>query len=165
MNKIIFFPMIAVFAILVAASIAPLQLYPKASGEIQQVRPVFRWIGSAQKILVDDNYEFTSPIVEEVDGNSHQLQSKLNFTTYYWKLIGNRESKTRQFTVNSVVALSLKEKENAYELTNVGTSDLDIEKQESKGSIWKITGNLILRQNESVALKLKNSTLLVAKQR
>ena len=164
MNKTIFFLIGILLIVLIAKSMAPLQIYPKNLAEIRDTRPVFKWVGSAEKIIVDDNLEFTSPIIENVHGNSHQLEKILNFTTYYWKLAGSKESKTRQFTVNSVVALSLKEKEDIYELTNVGTSDLDIEKQE-KDSFWKITGNLILKQNETISLKLKNSTLLVARQR
>ena len=139
------------------------QIYPENNSIITERLPTFKWFGNADKIIIDDNDEFVSPIIEDVVGNSYQIKNKLNFTTYYWKLIGKKGTSVWQFKIDSLVALRLKNESNLYNLSNIGNTNLDVEIQENKGS--KITGRITLEQNETKQFEIKNSTLFVAKQR
>jgi len=92
----------------------------------------------------------------------------LNFKTYYWKLTGDKNSSVLQFTIDSIVALELKNQTNLYSITNVGTTDLDVEAVElveEYPSVWKITGNLLLKLNETKQLNVKNKTIFIGRQR
>ena len=89
----------------------------------------------------------------------------LVFTTYYWKLTGNADSSASQFEVDSVVALELKNGEHASNVTNTGTTDLDVEVVEENHSIWRVTGNFILKLKETKQLPAKNKTIFVGRQR
>ena len=91
-------------------------------------------------------------------------EDKLNFTTYYWKLTGKKNSSVSQFKVDSIVALELKNQTNLYSITNVGTADLNVESVEEYPSAWKITGNLILKLNETNQINVKNKTIFVGRQ-
>ena len=154
-----------------------IQIYPKNNSIITERQPTFVWIGKANKLIIDDNEEFVSPIVENIKGNSsprglwndsdkiYQIKDALNFTTYYWKLTGSTNSSVLQFRIDSVVALELKNQTNLYNITNIGNTDLDVEVVEEKSSVWKITGNLILKLNETKQFNVKNKTIIVGKQR
>lgn len=142
-----------------------IQVYPKNNSVITERQPTFEWAGKANNLIFDDNDEFVSPVIENVNGNSYQIKNKLNFTTYYWKLIGSTNSSVLQFKIDSIVALELKNQTNLYSITNVGTTDLDVETVEEYPSVWKITGNLLLKLNETKQLNVKNSTLFIGKQR
>src|SRR3989338_3309865 len=74
-------------------------IYPKDNSIINEKYPNFRWKGNAHTLYVDDNIEFVSPIIEHVEGHSHKLETRLNFTTYYWKLLGRSESPVSAFKV------------------------------------------------------------------
>lgn len=142
-----------------------IQIYPENNSVIIERQPTFKWIGKANKLILDDNDEFISPIIENTRGNSYQLKHELDFTIYYWKLIGDVNSSVWQFRIDSIVALELKNKTNLYNITNVGNTDLNVEVVEEYPSIWKITGNLILRLNETKQFNVKNKTIFVGRQR
>ena len=146
-------------------NVSIIQIYPKNNSVITERQPTFEWIGKANKLIIDNNEELVSPVFENVKGNSYQIKDKLNFTTYYWKLIGNTNSSVSQFKMESIVALELKNQTTLYNITNVGNTDLDVEVVEEYPSIWKITGNLILRLNETKQFDVKNKTIFVGKQR
>tara|TARA_Y100000310_G_C20485178_1_gene716541 strand:+ start:150 stop:629 length:480 start_codon:yes stop_codon:yes gene_type:complete len=135
-------------------------IYPEHNSIIQNRNPTFRWTGHANEIIIDNNHNFNSPIIENVVGNSHKINNKLNFETYYWRLNGNTNSPTFQFSIDSFVALNSKNKN----VTNVGNTDLDIEIHEKQKGFWKITGNVILLENETKQLET-NSSLLIAKEK
>ena len=141
------------------------QIYPENNSIITEDQPTFEWIGKADKLIIDDNEEFASPIVENIKGNLYQIKDKLSFTTYYWKLLGNKNSSVLQFRIDSVVALELKNQNSLYNITNIGTTDLDLEVVEENTSVWKITGNLMLKLNETKQFNVKNKTIIVGKQR
>lgn len=69
-----------------------IQVYPENNSIITERQPTFEWSGKANKLIIDENDEFVSPIIENVKSGPHQLKNKLNFTTYYWKLVGKRET-------------------------------------------------------------------------
>ena len=132
-------------------------LHPENNSVITDIQPTFRWTGEANKLLIDDNEEFISPIIEDIKGNSYQIEDKLNFTTYYWKLIGKKESSVSQFRVDSVVAMDLKNQNELYNITNVGTADLNVEVVEEI-PFSEITGGFVLRLNETRQFNVKNKT-------
>ena len=140
-------------------------LYPENNGIITERQPTFKWVGKANKLVIDDSDEFVSPIIENVKSSPYQLKNKLNFTTYYWKLVGKRESSVSQFSVQSLVALRLQNQSDLYNVSNIGNTNLDVEIQEKKGSFWKVTGSVVLEQNKTKQFEIKNSTVFVAKQR
>jgi len=142
-----------------------IQIYPENNSIITEDQPTFKWIGKANKLIIDDNEEFASPIVENIKGNLYQIKDKLSFTAYYWKLTGSTNSSVLQFRIDSVVALELKNQTNLYNITNIGTTDLDVEVAEENSSVWKITGNLVLKLNETKQFNVKNKTIIVGKQR
>ena len=142
-----------------------IQVYPKNNSIITERQPAFRWIGEADKLIIDDNEEFISPLVEDVNGTSYSIKKKLDFTKYYWRLIGKKNSSVWQFKVDSVVALVVKNESDLYNITNAGNTDLDIEIHEKNRSFRGITGNIILEENKFKQIEAKNLTLLIAKQR
>lgn len=142
-----------------------IQSYPENNSIITERQPIFKWVGKANKLIIDDNEEFVSPIIKNVKGNSYQIEDKLNFTAYYWKLIGKKKSSVSQFRIDSIVALELKNKANLYKIANVGTADLDVEVVEEVPSVSKITGRFVLGFNETMQFNVKNKTIFVGKQR
>ena len=73
-----------------------IQKQPENNAVITDRQPLFVWEGNAKKISIDDSQEFTSPLTEDVTGNSYQPKEQLEVTTYYWKLFGKKESKQRK---------------------------------------------------------------------
>lgn len=142
-----------------------ISVYPKNNSIITDRQPTFEWVGKADYLILDDNDEFVSPVIENVKGSSYRIKDKLNFTTYYWKLIGDENSSVLQFRIDSIVALELKNQANLYSITNVGNTDLDVEVVEEYPSVWKITGNLLLKLNGTKQLNVKNRTIFVGRQR
>lgn len=142
-----------------------IQIHPENNSIITERQPTFKWFGNANKLIIDDNEEFISPLIEDVNGNSYQVKNKLNFSTYYWKLVGKKETSVWQFKVDSVVALHLKNDSERYNLSNVGNTDLDVEIHERNTSFWEITGNIILEEDKTKQIEVEESTLFVAKQR
>lgn len=142
-----------------------IQLFPENNSIITDRQPTFKWIGKADKLIIDDNDEFVSPTVESVEGNSHRINNKLNFTAYYWKLLGSENSSVWQFRIDSVVALELENQSNLYNIANIGTTDLDVEITEEDRSLSKITGSFILRLNETQQFNVENKTIFIGKQR
>ena len=157
---------ILLFAILFSYSNNNLiQLFPENNSVLTDRQPTFKWIGKADKLIIDDNDEFVSPIIENVKGNSYRINNKLNFTTYYWKLLGSKDSSVWQFRIDSIVALELENQSNLYNVTNVGNTDLDVEIVEENRSLSKITGGFILRLNGTQQFNVKNKTIFIGKQK
>ena len=138
------------------------QIYPENNSIITDRQPTFKWTGHANKLIIDDNNEFTSPVIKNVNGNSFRID-ELNFTRYYWKLVGKQESPILEFTIESLVALRLKNQNNLINVSNIGNTNLDVEVQKNKFSA--ITGLVILEQNQSTKIEINDSTLFIAKQR
>ena len=88
-------------------------------------KSVLFFIEKADKLLIDDNIDFTTP--EEYfmkDG----LRIDLKPGKYYWKAVGALQSEIRTITINSIVSLSLKETgEEGFEVINIGNVELIVE--------------------------------------
>lgn len=143
---------------------APVPLVPEHEAIITEKQPTFVWEGHATHLVIDDNPSFSSPIVEKVTKSPHTLNKELDFTTYHWKVQGERESKASQFTIESIVALDLVQRGNAVELTNSGTTTQNISIEEHSNGFWGITGNIILEEKRTITRKLSKPTLFIAKQ-
>ena len=98
---------------------------------------------NADKILIDDNANFTSP--DEIYAEDN-LEVNLKPGHYYWKIVGLTQSETREFTVESEVNLKMKKQSDGkYELVNSGNSALNVDVYD-KG---KFTGSVVLDVDES----------------
>jgi hypothetical protein len=103
-------------------------------------------IEKADKILVDDNLEFTTPEEYFVkDG----LEISLVPGTYYWKAIGIRESEIRTLTIKSKVSLELRKVSEGFDVVNSGNVRLNVEVY--NGS--QLVDNLKLEKGDSVSSK------------
>jgi hypothetical protein len=79
---------------------------------------------NADKVLIDDNQNFSSPKVWEVKDN---LIIELEPGIYYWKLQGIVESKIRKLNIQSKIDLRMNKLNNSYTLTNAGNIGLNVE--------------------------------------
>ena len=98
--------------------IAPLDNYEGADTSV-----LFS-IEKADKILIDDNIDFTTPdeyIVE--DG----LKINLEPGKYYWKAVGVLESDVRTLTINSEINLMLEFDGDGYSVVNAGNARLNVD--------------------------------------
>lgn len=101
----------------------PLVISPVDDFKTQDTEILFS-IDKANKLVVDDNLEFSTPEVYEVyDG----LKLDLNPGKYYWKVIGVTHSEIRTLVIESVVNLELVEEENSYSVINAGNVGLSID--------------------------------------
>ncbi len=98
--------------------------------------------GKADTIFIDDNTEFTSPILINAEND---LVVNLKPGTYYWKIKGIGESKIHTLTIVSEIELRLREVGEKYELTNAGNLPLDVEIYNN--SLFQ--GNVVLEVEES----------------
>ncbi len=93
--------------------------------------------------MIDDNPDFTTPIVIAVRGNKYFPKEDLELGEYYWKVKGFRESNVQKFTVTSKVSLKREEDEN---IKNDGNTRLKL------GINPGITGAVILDINQTIKL-------------
>jgi len=71
--------------------------------------PEFSWGGMQGEYVffLDDSPKFSSPLKENVTGNSYSLPGKLEFGTYYWKVeSGPFSSGTGRVTIDSSVVVA-----------------------------------------------------------
>ena len=78
----------------------------------------------ADKIMIDENPEFTSPREINVKDN---LVVTLKPGTYYWKVSGITDSAIRKLTIISEINLKMKDKGEKVELVNSGNVDLNVD--------------------------------------
>jgi len=112
--------------------IAPLDDYASTEGEI-----LFS-IEKADKLLIDDNLEFSSP-TEYLLGDG--LEINLDPGVYYWKAVGVVSSKVRTLTINSEVNFELKELGDGYGVVNVGNVRLNVDVYSGDELIEKVKLN------------------------
>jgi len=97
---------------------------------------------NADRILIDDNLDFTSPEIIEVKDN---LKIVLEPGVYYWKAEGILESEIRSLTVESRVDLKLKKiSEGEYGLVNAGNVVLNVEVYNGA----ELDEKIVLKQDE-----------------
>ena len=94
---------------LVSMAFINVPLSPAYGEQTKNTNIVFRSIGTANKIIVDDNQEFTSPQLVTAGA-----VVTLKPGTYYWKTTGM--SLVNTFTILSEVALEVEQEENNYKM-------------------------------------------------
>ena len=133
-----------IFFILFSIPIFPSSNHHTASRNIE-----FKVTGLASQILIDENSDFTSPIVLE-----KPFIAELEPGDYYWKT--NLLSRTGTFTIDSEVIVSMHKKENSiYLIKNEGNTILNFILKNVKDS--SITGESILIPGESKNIELNNT--------
>lgn len=97
----------------------------------------------ANKILIDDNLEFSSPQEIYVEDN---LVINLEPGVYYWKPQGVLSGVIRKLTITSEVALKLKKGEGEqYKIVNAGNTLLNVDIYENEN----LTGSVVLDIDET----------------
>lgn len=81
-------------------------------------------IDNAEKILIDDNEDFTTP-EEYLVGDGVLIE--LEPGTYFWKAVGIRVSEVRTLTIKSEVNLELKKNDEGFDVINSGNVKLNVE--------------------------------------
>ena len=109
-------------------------IYPIQSIHTYDRRPEFRFVGNAI-LVVDNDEEFDSPIIEVESEDYYKPKQDLNVGRYYWKIRkGSVESEVREFTIDSVVATKLDDNK----LFNKGNVMVGV----SKGVTGAVVGTL-----------------------
>mgnify|MGYP005630745913 FL=1 len=102
----------------------PQVIAPLDDSEITETEVLF-FVENAEMLLIDDNTEFTTPDFYDVEEG---LVLNLKPDTYYWKVIGQRSSEIRKFTIVSKISLEFKRTEGSgYGVVNVGNEALNID--------------------------------------
>jgi len=86
---------------------------------------VFKWGGRYKNydFTIDDNEDFTSPIMRAVTGNYYVIDN-LEPGVYYWKIRSGRvSSPVWRFEIKSMVGIDLIESEDGFVLKNSGNVD------------------------------------------
>jgi len=82
-------------------------------------------IEKAERLLIDDNFEFSTPDEYYLKDD---LKIDLSPGKYYWKTIGLATSEVRTLTIKSEVNLELREvKGDGYDVINIGNVVLNID--------------------------------------
>ncbi|HLD55042.1 MAG TPA: hypothetical protein VJB35_02155 [Candidatus Nanoarchaeia archaeon] len=130
-------------------STAPKQVYPLSGMTISD--PDFKFeIENAKKVILSTNENLSNPIIL-----SENTEITLPPGVYYWKVQDDlRESEIKNFTIESNVALNLREKNENYELENKGNVDLNVSKK--TGSLF--TSDIVINVGGSQEVEKDNST-------
>ncbi|RMD66437.1 hypothetical protein D6817_04135 [Candidatus Pacearchaeota archaeon] len=136
--------------------LAPLAIAP-AQGSTATSSEVLFEFANAERLVIDDNREFSSPrVFELLNTNSAGLQGleiTLEPGEYYWRVEGRGRSEVRYLRVESRVELVVRKKQDigegqagkgkdVYEVVNAGTTPLDVEVYEG--------GKLVARESVGV---------------
>ncbi len=127
-------------------------LEPKHNGIITNTSPLFSWRGNANLLILDDNAEFSSPVYEEIQGPSHQLNRTLAFGDHYWKLEGKKKSNASKFSIESIVAIHEKRNQTHISLANAGNTKVSITHY-ADSALQRVTGFFVLQKDESFTSK------------
>lgn len=142
---------LVIMAILLAIMIYPLK--PEINIKEREAR--FRWLALYKDytVYVDDNKEFTSPMVIKTSMRNYPL--KLEPGVYFWKIkAGGVSSPTKRFTLDSDV--SIKVYDNSLE--NDGNVDLNV-------SLKSITGAVITEVPYKGKMELEDNYNITAEQK
>lgn len=140
-----------IVVILLAIMIYPLK--PEIGLKEREVR--FRWFGvyKGYTLYVDDNREFTSPMMIKTERKNYPIE--LEPGIYFWKIsAGRMSSPVKRLELDSDV--SVKVKNNSLE--NDGNIDLNI-------SLETPTGAIILDLPYKDRVKIENNSNITAKQK
>ena len=129
---------------------APKLEYPLDGARINEDFVQFKF-KNANAILVDDNEDFSSPkMIDASESNFVGIGMKPG--KYYWKAVGNIESFSREFVINSKVGLELNESEST--LKNVGNVEMNV--REKQGGA--LSGLVILDVEAEYPIEIENET-------
>lgn len=147
------------FSLLLLLSFTLLSLFfvnipvtPGYGTETTKVTHTLTALGIADTLLIDDNPDFTTPMLVEKN-------SELTFQpgTYYWKTSGL--SLTSMFTIVPQVALDVQEQDDAtYTVTNTGNTAADVAVEDTQTGLP--VGYFVLSTNKELNLHLENETLI-----
>lgn len=151
MNKLVVGLIIITFVL--AAALAKVPMSPKYDLVTTDRNISFEVFGISDKIEVDDNANFVSPIVLD-----KPFVNDLDPGIYYWKadnsfLIG-------KFTIASEVNVALEKLEEKYRVSNLGNTEVDLDIRDGL-----LTGAAVLGLNEKLNLDLENNSVVIASQK
>ncbi len=130
---------------------SPRQIYPLHGMTISNQDFLFE-IENSNEVVVSTDAGFTNYIVL-TEGEEITLPPG----TYFWKVLGNlRESEVRNFTIESELALTLRERNGMYEIQNSGNVDVNLTKMQG----GKVMLARILSIGNSEKFEKDNSTYL-----
>ncbi|RMD46055.1 hypothetical protein D6829_00600 [Candidatus Pacearchaeota archaeon] len=112
----------------------PLVVGPRDGFET--TRSVLFSVERADKVLIDDNPDFTSPMVLDVR-KAHKVELKPG--VYFWKAEGVFGSDVRRLTIKSFVSLEVRPVGNGFEVLNAGNVDLNVLVYDNKTLVKKIS--------------------------
>lgn len=140
--------------IILAAAMLKVPVNPKYDSVTTDRLVEFNVFGFADKILIDDNPEFYSPMTKE-----KPFIIDLEPGVYYWK--AEKSILTGKFTIQSEVGIQLEKLEDKYRVNNTGNVEVDLG-IEKKGIL---TGAAVLGFGNSLDLNLENNSVIIASQR
>ncbi len=141
----------AVIFLLIMAAWSDVLLEPEDGAQLDTRTIAFHKIGMSDHVIVDDNAEFSSPLVVQ-----KPFVVTLQPGIYYWKSSGF--SKIRNFSIISLVAINVDSNENETVVENKGNVDVKIQDYGSR-----LTGAFVLVPDEKKAMN-KTEGMVVAKQ-
>ncbi len=153
-EKILMVFPIAVSVLILALLFINFPLNPKNGTHTTATNIEFGWTGFASKAFIDDNLEFSSPLIIEKN-----RAVKLEPGEYYWKT--EFLSPINSFSVDSKVAVAVEEDENgAGKIRNEGNIAILLEFFRN----FVKTGQAVLELDESLELNESNDTKIIASQ-
>jgi len=141
--------------ILIAVIVSLLLPYPQDNSIIYERNPTFKWFGSGTLVLSKEK-DLSNPILKEDFENNYKVKEKLNFETYYWKIIKeNVETNVREFTIESKVAASIRDNK----LTNEGNSRVKVLPRIIGAAVVELEpqGSLEINQSENVTYEVSQN--------
>ena len=116
--------------------------YPRANLALEGNTVNFKSV-NANVIILSANPDFSNPRYIDIEQN---VSFNLRVGKYYWKASnGVIESLSKEFEIESEVGLSIIEKDDNYELQNVGNVRVNVTKKEDGSFV----GHIILEPDES----------------
>ncbi|VVB78286.1 Uncharacterised protein [uncultured archaeon] len=130
-------------------------LYPKATIDVQGDWATFNSI-NANVIMISENPDFSNPRYIDLSDRKN-LTFNLEPGTYYWKPDnGVIRGWKNEFTIDSVVGLSINKSDNESNLTNIGNVKINITK--TKDGL--MVGRIVLEPDESQGIENTNETYI-----
>ncbi len=110
--------------ILLGSYARPLVIAP--INDYETSKPILFSIEKADRIIIDDNLEFSSP--DEFNAEEG-LTINLKPGVYFWKAVSNvgLKSDVRKLTINSEIDLRLRKADKGYDIINAGNVNLNVD--------------------------------------
>ena len=130
------------FIFLLLILIAIFIFYPRMDIDLEGNKVSFKSI-NANVIILSNNPDFSNPRYVDIEDN---VTFNLKPGTYYWKASnGIIESFAEEFRIDSELGLEILEKNDSYELKNVGDVRINV----SKTSEGRFVGRIILEPEQA----------------